>query len=91
MRDLIFLKVALWASAGTLFVVAALFFARFYRDTSDRLFVFFGLAFFTLGAQYWLLALLSVPDEAKHWLYLVRLVAFLLIVVAIADKNQRSR
>jgi hypothetical protein len=33
------------------FAVAGLFFLRFWRDTKDRLFAFFALAFFALAAN----------------------------------------
>ena len=81
----------LWSATGTLFMVAAVVFGRFYRDTRDRFFLLFSIGFLTLGAQYWLLALYSVPDESQHWLYVVRLIAFTFIVVAVVDKNRQSQ
>lgn len=81
----------LWSVIGTLFAVAAVIFGRFYRDTKDRFFLLFSLGFLSLGAQYWLLALYDVPDEAVHWLYVLRLVAFTFIVIAVVDKNRQSQ
>jgi hypothetical protein len=70
-------------------LVAALFFLRFWRDTGDRLFVIFAAAFFLLALTRIGLALSHVQQEPNtHW-YWVRLVAFLLILVAIIDKNRR--
>ena len=69
---------------------AGLFFLRFWRKTRDRLFLVFALAF-------WILALNRVPllfvteDETRTYFYVVRLVAFLLILGAIVDKNRKSR
>lgn len=80
----------LWSVTGTLFAVAAVVFLRFFRDTKDRFFLLFSIGFLALGAQYWLLALYAVPDESQHWLYVVRLVAFAFIVIAIIDKNRQS-
>jgi hypothetical protein len=70
-------------------VVAALFFLRFWRDTGDRLFLIFAAAFFLLAATRIGLALSQVQQEGHtHW-YWVRLVAFVLILIAIVDKNRR--
>ena len=69
--------------------VAALFFLRFWRDTGDRLFGIFALAILLLGATRFGLALSNEPVEDRTWWYWVRLVAFLLILLAIADKNRR--
>jgi hypothetical protein len=70
-------------------VVAALFFLRFWRDTGDRLFLIFAASFFLLAATRIGLALSQVHSEGQtHW-YWVRLVAFVLILLAIVDKNRR--
>jgi hypothetical protein len=70
-------------------VVAGLFFVRFWRDTGDRLFLIFAAAFWLLAATRVGLALSRVHEEGQtHW-YWVRLVAFLLILFAIVDKNRR--
>lgn len=69
--------------------IAALFFLRFWRETGDRLFVMFSISFLLLGITR--VGLLLSPDATEgetHW-YWVRLVAFLLILVAIVDKNRR--
>jgi len=73
-------------SAG--YAVAALFFARFWRDTRDRLFAYFAVAFALLAAQRTALVLVADDPGAATWLYGVRLVAFLLILHAIIDKNR---
>jgi hypothetical protein len=70
-------------------VVAAFFFLRFWRDTGDRLFLIFAAAFFLLAVTRFGLALSQVRQEGEtHW-YWVRLVAFVLILIAIVDKNRR--
>jgi hypothetical protein len=70
------------------YVVAGVFFLRFWRETRDRLFLIFALAFFVLGVQRMGLALSTTPVEARTDLYLVRLFAFLMILLAIVDKNR---
>lgn len=72
------------------FGVAALFFLRFWRDTRDELFLSFALAFLLLAAGQLVLALGGIPDEQRSWVYLLRLAAFVLILVAIARKNRAS-
>jgi xanthine/uracil permease len=67
--------------------VAGLFFLRFWRRTRDRLFLIFGVAFWTLGVN-WLALVFTRQDEVRTWLYGLRLVAFVLILVGIIDKNR---
>ena len=70
--------------------VVALFFLRFWRETGDRLFAMFALAFLLLGITRLGLALTPQdPTEGHTYWYWVRLTAFLLILVAIVDKNRR--
>jgi hypothetical protein len=71
------------------FLVAGLFFLRFWRRTGDALFLAFAAAFFLLGIGQGLLALANVPVEERSWLYLFRLAAFALILMAIVRKNRR--
>ncbi|HEY1604952.1 MAG TPA: DUF5985 family protein [Allosphingosinicella sp.] len=76
-------------AASALFLVAALFFLRFWKRTRDGLFLAFAWAFFLLGLGQALMSLAAVPDEERSLLYLFRLAAFGLILVAIVRKNQR--
>lgn len=71
------------------FATAALFFLRFWRDTREELFLAFAVAFLLLGIAQAILALGGIPDEQRSWVYLVRLVAFLTIILAILRKNAR--
>jgi hypothetical protein len=69
------------------FFVAALFFLRFWTRTRDRFFAAFAIAFGLMGlnqiaAAY---ALTSEGEDARA--YLLRLAAFVLIILAILDKN----
>ena len=72
------------------FIVAGLFFLRFWRRTRDTLFVAFALAFWLLGLGQALLSFTDIPVEERSWLYLLRLAAFLLILVSIWRKNRRD-
>lgn len=69
--------------------VAALFFLRFWRETGDRLFLIFAGAFALLGLTRIGLAMADDPSEIDTSWYWVRLVAFVLILIAIVDKNRR--
>lgn len=71
------------------FAVAGLFLLRFWRRTRDPLFLTFAIAFWLLGLNQALLALADVPVEERSWLFLIRLLAFVLILVAILRKNRR--
>lgn len=73
------------------YLVAGLFFLRFWRDTRDRLFLIFAVAFWILGLQRLALALTRDMMETQTGLYLIRLFAFLLILGAIVDKNRVGR
>lgn len=68
--------------------VAALFFLRFYRQSRDRLFLFFGLGFSVFCVNRLVLALLEDGHEATTYVYISRLLAFLMILYAIIDKNR---
>lgn len=67
---------------------AGVFFLRFWRKTHDRLFLIFALAFWLLGMN-WLLLAFVRADETRTWLYVLRLVAFCLIIYGIVDKNRQ--
>ena len=79
----------LLGAIATLFVVAGLIFLRSWRQTRDRLFVFFGLAFLIEGINRVALAVSDNPREGDPFFYLVRLGTFALILYAIWDKNRR--
>jgi hypothetical protein len=70
------------------YAVAGLFFLRFWRDTRDRLFAVFAVAFWLFGVQRLLMALIDVEAEHEAVFYLLRLLGFLLIIWAVVDKNR---
>ena len=81
-----FMMGAIAMASGT----AAIFFLRFWRDTGDRLFAIFSTSFMLLGITRLGLAMQDEHLEAQTYWYWVRLVAFLLILLAIADKNRSA-
>jgi hypothetical protein len=72
------------------FLVAALFFLRFWKRTRDSLFIAFAAAFALLALNQALLVLTDIPVEERSWLYLLRLSAFAIIIGSIWAKNRRA-
>jgi hypothetical protein len=69
------------------FLVASIFFLRFWSGTSDRLFLAFAIAFALMAANQALAQWLGAADERVGYTYLLRVLAYVLILVAIVDKN----
>lgn len=76
---------------AALYVIAGVFFLRFWRRTRDALFVHFALAFLLLALNQMLVALGGFQREEQGWIYLIRLLAFGLIIAAIIRKNLEGR
>lgn len=70
------------------YLISGLFFLKFWKGTGDRLFLIFGLGFWILALQRALLALLAEMPGSHLYLYVMRLLAFVLIIIAIVDKNR---
>jgi hypothetical protein len=68
--------------------VVALFFLRFWRKTGDRLFAVFSISFWLMALLRLVHVLVPVPSEHIHYLYLIRLLSYALILYAIVDKNR---
>ena len=80
-----------WGMLTMASLVASLFFLRYWKASGDRLFAFFAVAFVLLAANWLALSVVDPTFEARHLIYLVRLAAFLLIMVGIIDKNRTVR
>jgi hypothetical protein len=70
------------------FVLIGLFFLRFWYRVRDPLFIWFALAFWLLGASQAILTLAGIPQEERSAVYLIRLLAFSLIIFAVFRKNR---
>jgi uncharacterized membrane protein HdeD (DUF308 family) len=68
-------------------VTAGVFFLKFWKQTRDSLFLAFGLAFVVEGLNRCAVLFLAKPSEGSPYFYIVRLLAFLLILGAILQKN----
>ena len=71
-------------------LTAAAFFFKFWKQTRDGLFLAFGIAFLIEGVNRAAFLFVESPNEAGPTIYVVRLVAFLLILGAIIRKNRRG-
>lgn len=68
------------------FLVAAAFFFRFWRESRDRLFAFFALAFLLMALAR---PMLAANEDSSVGPYFIRLASFALILVGVVDKNLR--
>ena len=76
---------------ATASIVAGLFFFRFWRSTRDRFFLFFAFSFWIEGVNRLVLWHWVGPNEDAPGYYLIRVIAYGLIIVAIVDKNRSRR
>jgi uncharacterized protein DUF5985 len=72
------------------YLIAAVFFLRFWRKTADRLFLAFTVAFVLFALNQGLAHLLAVYREPASFIYALRVIGFVLILAAIVDKNLSS-
>ena len=73
-------------------MASGLFFFKFWQKSADRLFLIFGVSFWIMTLERCLLAFhLPYAAEAEETapIYLMRLCAFVMILVGIWDKNRR--
>ena len=71
-------------------LLIALAFLRLGRQTHDRLYHAFAVAFTLMAASAALVGLGIAPADRSYFSFLPRLVAFLVIIWAIVDKNRRA-
>jgi hypothetical protein len=73
------------------YIIAAVFFLRFWRRTHEGLLLIFSIAFALMGLNYALLGLAGIPREQTGVLYVIRLFSFVMIIAGIAWTNVRRR
>ena len=71
-------------------ITAAVFFLRFWKRTHDSLFLAFAVAFLIEGVNRIAVLEIERPNEGSPWTYVVRLIAFLIILAGILNKNYGS-
>ncbi len=78
---------ALMGAVSLASLIAALFFLKFWRRTSDEFFLLFAAAFAIDAVSRFALAVTPISSEAEPVAYLPRLMTFGLILLAIIRKN----
>jgi uncharacterized membrane protein HdeD (DUF308 family) len=73
------------------YLIAGVFFLRFWSKTRESLLLIFACAFWLLAISQTLLGLLDLDREEQSWIYLIRLLAFSLIIVGIVSVNMRRK
>jgi hypothetical protein len=80
------------AGAVTLgYLIAGVFFMRFWSKTRDRLFLAFAAAFVLLALNQGIATMLGAGHERVAYAYALRVLGFVLILWAIVDKNLSAR
>jgi hypothetical protein len=80
----------LTGAIGMASLIAALFFLRFWRTTHDRFFLYFAVSFLIQGVNRFFLAQGADAIDDTPIGYLFRLVSYMLIVIAVIEKNRRT-
>ena len=81
----------LLGAIGMASLIAGSLFARFWRRTHDRFFLFFAASFWLEGINRFLIGIFRSTSEDAPIFYLIRLATYGLILIAIADKNRTRR
>jgi len=76
--------------SATLAGVSGLLFYRFWRESRDHLFACFSAGFWVMTVSWVLLAVINPIGEARPYIYGVRLLAFLLLIAGMVQKNRRG-
>ena len=74
-------------AAALAYLLAGVYFLRFWRKTRDGLFLSFAWAFWLLALNQAVVSLLGAGDERTGYAYLLRVIGFVLILLAIIRKN----
>jgi hypothetical protein len=65
-------------------------FLRYWKLSGDRLFALFSVAFAVMALNWLGLAFIDPNIETRHGLYVLRLLPFVLIIIAVVDTNRRG-
>lgn len=74
----------------TAFAASGIFFLKFWIKTTDRFFILFATSFWVLAVERVALVMTDPLNEVRPFIYLLRLAAFFLILVAVIDKNRKQ-
>lgn len=87
--DIIILKAFIYGAVMMGSFIAGIFFLKFWKLTKDRFFAMFASAFWLFSIERWTLVFFEPIDETRTWIFIIRLFAFLLILIAVIDKNRK--
>lgn len=82
------LVLLVYGALATSYAIVGMFFLKFWARTRDRLFALFAAAFWLLALHRALAVVTYNWFADSTWLYVLRLVAFVVILAAIIDKNR---
>jgi hypothetical protein len=71
--------------------VVGLFFLKFWKSSRDRFFLYFALSFWIQGLNRIHLGISGSSQEDSAGIYIIRLIAYVLILIAIWEKNREPR
>jgi len=69
------------------FFIAATFFFRFWNKTRDWFFLMFSISFLLMAVERIIASCPLVGGEFQFYIYGIRLLAFVILIYAILDKN----
>ena len=69
------------------YAIAGVHFLQFWRRTGDRLFGHFAVAFWLFALNQLAVSIPVVGGETSGYVYLLRVLGFVIILIAIVDKN----
>jgi O-antigen/teichoic acid export membrane protein len=84
------MKQFLWGVLAATCVASAIFFLRYWKDSRDRLFIYFSLAFVVMAFNWIGEAMIAPHLEFQYYVYMTRLLGYGLIIIGIIDKNRRT-
>lgn len=73
------------------YIVLGLFFLKFWRRTRDPLFIMFAWAFWLMAVNGFAISASNGYELDVVWSYMLRLLAFVLIIIAIVRKNMEAK
>lgn len=83
---------------AAMFLTAGVFFLKFWKASRNRFFAYFASAcwlfslerIISFAAFSWMGPQVYNSVEARGWIYILRLIGFILIMVAIVDRNRAA-
>jgi hypothetical protein len=80
----------LYGGLTTMCGAIGLFFVRYWWLQRDRFYLWFAVAFWSMGLSWGVHLIFATSAETGPNVYVFRVVGFLLIIAAIVDKNRRA-